>query len=183
MIKRFHHVKENSENVNYRGYIYKRSLKYSARVYPEKIGKLFIDSMKVGVQYQNRGDRRTLLGAFRFAFGEVKRRNFSSRPIEIAVRPLPAGAPQNFTGLVGEHTFKASSLKKKYLVNEAIELRVEVYGPGALENFDDPIIYHDHELEVFDTKSEIVETSESTAKKILDYTYLPDLQKNYQKKQ
>ncbi len=172
MIKRFHHVNEREEAVNYQGTIYRRGLKYSARVYPERVGKVYADPLRLRIQYQKRR-RQKPFGNFGFSFGGFTTKTIQNKKVTIEVKPLPAeSVPSNFTGLVGKHNFKISQVKNKYLVNEAIELRMEVSGPGALENLEAPIIYSDNKLEKFDTKSEIIETGKSTAKKILDYTYL-----------
>ncbi len=172
MIKRFHHINENQETVNYKGQIYRRSLKYSARVYPEIPGEIYIDPLELRIQYrQERGNNP--FGGFGFSFGRLFTKTLSSKMVPLNVRPLPKGnVPAHFTGLIGKHEFKVEQGKDKYLINEAIELRMEVNGPGALENFEAPLLYDDDKLEKFDVKSEVIETGKSTAKKIFDYTYL-----------
>ena len=182
MIKRFHNVKENRERVNYQGELYTRSLKYSARVYPEKIGTVYIDPMRIKIHSPYPEGRHSLLGAFRMALGQTKKRTLRSRSVPIKVKPIPGKMPSNFTGLVGKHTFKIFDIKEKYLVNEAIELRMEITGLGALENFDDIALYKDPHLEVFETKSEVVELNSSLAKKVVDYTYLPRDEINQEKR-
>ena len=172
MIKRFHHINENEETVNYKGVIYRRSLKYSARIYPEAVGKAYIDSLDLRVQYrQERGNNP--FSGFGLSFGRIFTKTLRSKRLTLEVRPLPKeNIPSHFTGLIGKHEFKIDQRKTKYLVNEAIELRMEIHGPGALENFEAPGLYSDSALEKFDVKSEIVETGKSTAKKVFDYTYL-----------
>ena len=50
-IKRFHMInREVTTTVEYMGEIYKKSLKYSARIYPEKTGRAYIDPLKLRVQ-------------------------------------------------------------------------------------------------------------------------------------
>ena len=168
MIKRFHHVEESGETVNYRGAIYKRILKYSVRVYPNKTGKVKIGALKMRIQYSRRGDRFSIMG-----FGRSSTTLVRNQRIAIEVMPLPTeNLPSNFTGLVGPHTFTLSQAKSKFLVNEAIEVRLEISGSGALENMDGPVLYNDSKLEKFDTRNELIETDKSNAKKVFDYTYL-----------
>ena len=173
-LKRFYFPNEKIERVNFNGMPYKRSLKYSARLYPEKVGILEIDSLKLKVRHiHRRGGNfsKIVLGSpFRTSY---KVKILENRPIKVNVRPIPTeGRPKDFTGLVGEHIFKISINKTKFLVNEAIELKFEIEGEGALEKYDAPIIYNHSELEEFDKKSKIERITNARSKKIFDYTFL-----------
>lgn len=170
-IKRFHKVVDKEEAVQYEGFVYRRSLKYSARVYPEKVGKLYIDPLRLNIQYASSSGNP--FGSFGMAFNRFRSKGVSSKKIEVQVAPLPSeGVPINFTGLVGEHEFRLISNKQKYVVNEAIEAKLEVIGPGALEKMEAPKIYKDGALEQFDTKSEFFEVGMTSGRKVFDYTYL-----------
>lgn len=167
-IKRFHHINAPVETVQYKGQVLKRLLIYSARVYPEKVGAAVLDPMKISVQiYEND------YSGFGFGSQRYKNKDISSPRVEMEVLPLPSeGVPSSFTGLVGEHDFSLSISKTKYLVNEPIEIKLEVKGKGAVENFDAPVIYTDNNLEQFDTKSEVKELDSQSAKKLFEYTLL-----------
>lgn len=170
-IKRFYMPQNERETVEYRGAVYRRSLEYSARVYAEKVGKLKIDPLRLKFQYTEYRDNRNL-GNFGFSFGRPKIKSLSSEPVTINVLPLPEGQPQGFTGLIGQHDFKIKVNKNRFLVNEAIEVKLEITGPGALENYPAPTLYQDPSLEMFDTKSELSEIDKSNGKKVFEYTYL-----------
>ncbi len=168
-IKRFHHINSPVETVQYKGQVLKRILAYSARLYPEKTGHAVLDPMKISVQMIE----NDYSSGFGFGNQRYKNKDLSSANVEIEVLPLPAeGVPASFTGLVGEHEFNLSVPKTKYLVNEPIEVKLEVKGKGALENFDAPVIYSDKNLEAFDTKSEVAEIGTQAAKKLFEYTLL-----------
>jgi hypothetical protein len=62
--------------------------------------------------------------------------------------------------------------REKYLVNEPIEVKLEVAGPGALENLSPPTILQSQSLENFDTESEFEEIDKQMARKTFEYTYL-----------
>lgn len=178
-IKRFHKVNEREERVNVNGSVYRKSLKYSARVYPEKTGKVFIDPLRLNLQYST--TRNNPFGSFGQLFNRIKSKGVSSSKVSINVLPLPGDdVPPHFTGLVGEHDFKFIGPKPRYLVNEAIEAKLEVTGPGALEKMNAPIIYQHDALEQFDTKSEFVEVGRSAGRKVFDYTYLARAAANIQ---
>lgn len=173
-LKRFHKVEENPESVEYQGTIYRRVLSYSARVYPESVGNAYIDPLRLKVQYAARRRRNNSpFGGLGLSFREYRNKSVSSKKIKIEVKPIPSiNVPPDFTGLVGRHDFKLQIAKNKFLVNEAIEFKLEVVGGGALENFDAPNIYSNKKLENFDTKSEVEVLNKGIARKLFDYTYL-----------
>lgn len=170
-IKRFYMTSDHHETVEFDGTVYRRRKAYSARVYPETTGELKVDPIQLRIQYSDR-----VSGGFGgFGFGNVQSqtRTLRSDLVTINVKPLPAeGVPKNFTGLVGEHKFRLEVPRDKFVTNEVVDVRLEVEGPGALENMSAPIIYDDKNLEVFDTKSEFRETSEASAKKTFNYTFI-----------
>ncbi|MBC7714335.1 MAG: BatD family protein, partial [Rhizobacter sp.] len=167
-IKRFHHINSPVETVQYKGQVLKRILAYSARLYAEKVGNAVLDPMKISVQMIENE-----YGGFGFGNQRYKNKDLASPSVEIEVLPLPTeGVPASFTGLIGEHEFNLSVPKNKYLVNEPIEIKLEVKGKGAVENFDAPTIYTDNNLEAFDTKSEVTELGTQAAKKVFEYTML-----------
>jgi hypothetical protein len=171
-IKRFHHINAPVETVQYHGEVMKRILAYSARIYPEKAGPATIDPMIISVQLvQN--VYNSPFGGFGMGSQRVKNADLASKPISIEVLPLPSEhVPPGFTGLVGDHDFVLTPGKDKYLVNEPIELKLEVRGKGALEKFEAPVLYTDGALEQFDTKGDMSEVGNSSAKKVFEYTYL-----------
>lgn len=172
-IKRFHKNINNSETVQVDGVIYKRTLVYSARMYPEKIGVATVDPMRVNIQYSDMNNQSPF-GTFGLQLGRYREQTLSSKPLKLKINAIPAeNAPANYTGLVGEHKFELNQAESKFLVNQAIELRLTIEGEGALEKVDAPQIYKHPDLEQFDTRSEVVELGDKLARKQFDYTLLP----------
>ena len=172
-IKRFYSPKQKIERVEYNGEIYERTLQYSARLYPEKPGLVKIDPLILKVQYFS-SNKRNPYFTFGFSSGRMKTKIIQNKVININVNPIPLkNRPDNFTGLVGDHKFKIFLNKKKFLVNEAIEVKIEIEGKGALENYDAPVIYQHNDLEEFDKKGRIIHLNTILAKKVFDYTFLP----------
>lgn len=174
-IKRFHNIQPTIEQANYNGAVFYRRLLYSARLFPEKTGDLILDPLRITFQYydtQKSFDSFGGFGAFGFPSRNTEQKTLSSKAVTISVRAVP-GPPNDFTGLIGNHEFKLEMAREKVLVNEPIELKFTVEGPGALENFEGPKLYQDAHLEEFDSKSEISELNLSRARKTFDYTYLP----------
>ncbi len=159
-------IKEQSDMVEYGGEIYQRTLVYLLRAYPEKVGKLTIDSLRFKITAPS-----SMYGIN--GYGGMQSKNIASRPVDINVRDIPStNVPSDFTGLVGEHDFKLIQKQTKYLANDPIIIKLEVTGHGALEKYEAPAIYQHSSLETFDTKSEFLVLSERLAKKVFDYTYL-----------
>jgi hypothetical protein len=175
-IKRFHSVKPTTETVTYKGNVYRRRLFYSARVYPEKIGNLKLDPLRVTIQFYDTTDRPDPFGgfgAFGFRARNTRQVSVSSKEVTIKVKDFPKkGKPADFTGLVGDHQFKVEINRNKILINEAVELKFTVEGPGALEHFDAPPLYKTSALEEFDTSSDLTEIGITRSRKTFDYTYL-----------
>lgn len=170
-LKRFHMVNEVVETVRFQGELYRRSLKYSARLFAQKAGEATIDPIKLKVQYSSNRNR----GAFGFGIqlGQYRTRSFQSKKLKINVMSLPTdNVPPYFSGLVGKHDYKLIIPRNKYVVNEAIEAKLEVKGVGALEALDPPEIFSNPNLEEFDTKGELQAINQQMHKKTFEYTYL-----------
>lgn len=172
-LKRFFNKPEPSRNVEYGGEVFRRELLYAARLFPEKAGKYFVDPIRLRVQYGAQVNNDPFSN-FGFGFQRMKTKSAASRKIPIEVLPLPEAPPNtNFTGLVGEHDFKVVQAKNRYLVNEAIELKFEVTGGGALEAYEGPKLYTHGSLEDFETNSDLRVLNADRATKVYEYTYLP----------
>lgn len=164
--------KTQAERVNLNGEIYERVLQYTARLYPLKVGKSYIDSLSLKVLLHD--TQRTMFGGFGLSLSRPTPRDINSERIEINVLPIPAdNVPQNFTGLVGDHEIIFEINRNKFLVNEPVETKLIIEGPGALENFDPPQLFKNDALEQFDIKSSVNTVSLDKGRKIFEYTYLP----------
>ena len=152
------------ESVKYDGHMLKRSILYSARIYPQKTGTLKIDAIDVSVEYMS------------YQLGRGRTRvvdRFRSKPLSLEVVDLPDdNEKKNFSGLVGKHKFKLTTKKEKYFVNEPVELTLEVTGPGELEQLAAPKLFGGSNLEEFEVKTDLQELDEFSAKKIFEYVFL-----------
>ena len=171
-LKRFKNVDETPERVERGGLIYQRSKQYSARLFAEKTGELVIDPLKLQVSVG-------FGGAGGFGLRDMRNVTLSSSPIRVKISEPPVDSiAEGFTGLIGEHTFSLIMNKTKFLVNEPVEVKLEIVGPGLLEKMDDPVLFSHPDLESFDTRSEIQEIAQDKSRKVLEYTYLPRGQMN-----
>jgi hypothetical protein len=170
-LKRFIQEPERTERVSVDGHVFLRSQIYAAKLFPEKPGTLKIDSLGLSATYpvSRPGDP---FGAFGFS-RELKTRTLNSETVTIDVNPLPAPVPPHFTGLVGKHDFQLELNQSRLIVNEPLEVKLTVTGPGALENFEAPDILKHPGLEEFESNGDLKIADANTATKIFDYTFLP----------
>lgn len=169
-LKRFLQEPEKTERVSVDGDIYMRTQIYSAKLYPEKIGELKVDSLQISATYPNSVSNDPF-GAFGIN-RNLRTRTISSEVVKINVRPLPAPSPANFTGLVGQHDFQLQMGQNKLIVNEPLEIKLTVSGVGALENLEAPSLISHPGLEEFETNGDLKISNANQATKVFDYTFL-----------
>lgn len=171
MIKRIHMPGRDSvETVKYQGQIYRRMYIYGARIFPQREGRVFVDPIKIRVQYTR---DRAGGSPFGMRTREYATRSVISQQVEIKTKPLPVeGVPASFVGLVGRHELEVSDIHPRHLVNEPIEIQLKISGGGALEEFSAPNLYNEDFLEEFDRQSSLSEVSFSEAQKVFNYIFL-----------
>ena len=170
-LKRFMQEPERTERVSVDGQVYLRSQIYAAKLFPEKIGQLKVDSLSLSATYpvSRAGDPFGAFGLSR----ELKTRTLNSESISIEVDPLPVPVPPHFTGLIGKHEFELEVGQARLIVNEPLTLKLTVTGPGALENFEAPTMIKHPGLEEFESNGDLKIADANEATKIFDYTFLP----------
>lgn len=171
-LKRLNTGQGASERVYHNNRSYVRILLYSVRLFPNKVGKLVLDPIKLRIQYA-RGGRENPFSVFGFGLRNVKRSHLRTPTVKINVLPLPTkNKPKNFTNLVGDHEFSLKMNKNKFIVNEPIEFTLEAKGTGALELFEAPPIFQNGNLEEFEKTSNFQLEQNNRASKKFSYTYL-----------
>lgn len=169
-LKRFLQEPDRMERVSVDGEIFLRSQIYAAKLFPEKVGDLKVDPLTISVTYQVAG-RNDPFGSFGLQ-REFRTRTFNSEQVIVKVKPLPQPVPDHFTGLVGKHDFNLNFSQSKLIVNEPLEVRLTVSGPGALENLEAPVLLRDPALEEFETTGDLKITDPELATKTFQYTFL-----------
>ncbi len=171
-MKRFLQESTRPERVNYKGEMYERRILYSMVIFPDKTGKMKIDPLIAEVSFPTRTSdspfNRLGLGIRNYS-----KRSFSSPMEEINVLPLPDGAPEGFTGLVGQHEFSLSVSRDKYLVNEPVEIKLTVKGQGNLEDYDVRELINNENFETFENSANLETSNSLFSSKEFNLTYLP----------
>jgi len=113
---------------------------------PTKSGSLQIPPFKF--KYTKRGEPKIVeekkqMGGMSFHSQSIKQESIeaeaSSPIININVKPLPAeGRPANFSGMVGNYSFKADFDRTELKVGEALTLSVDIKGDGTPGTLTDP---------------------------------------------
>jgi hypothetical protein len=163
------------ENVN--GEIYGTGVLKKYLLFPQKTGKITIDPFEVDciVRQKVESQSRSIFDDF---FGSYKnvRMPLSSDPVQINVRSLPSGQPDNFTGGVGSFELSASLDKNSVKTNEGVTLNLKISGSGNLKVLEPPEVNFPPDLEVYDPKiSDDINISESgaTGTKSIEYLVIP----------
>ena len=82
-------------------------------------------------------------------------RDFSTEPLSIDIKPLPAGAPASFGGAVGTYSVLASADRSEARTGEAVNFSVTITGSGNLKAVTAPKLPDLADFKVFDTMSSL----------------------------
>ncbi len=85
-------------------------------------------------------------------FSQSKKVEVVGRPLKIVVKPLPAGAPADFDGLVGDFSVVAETSVDQPKTNEAFSYTISVSGTGNLHIIDQPELEFPPGFELFDVQ-------------------------------
>ncbi len=161
----------------YNGEVYGTGVIQKFLLYPQKSGELTISPFKIECLYQkpSRNQPRSIFDDF-FGNYETYRQNLVSDEVKIQVDPLPAGAPAEFTGAVGQFKASASIDKAQLKTNEAITYKIVVSGRGNLKMINAPELDLPSNFEVYDPKiTENIKNQEggSLGRKTFEYYLIP----------
>ncbi len=105
-----------------------------------------------------------------------KSREFSTEDLRLEIKPLPPGAPQNFSGAVGNYAVSASADRGDAKTGEPVNFSVTVAGSGNLKAVTAPPLPEMPDFKVFDTMSSLDVKKEGDligGKKTFTYILVP----------
>jgi hypothetical protein len=166
-------VLEHYNGKNYRTAVLKQTV-----LYPQRPGKITIESGKyeaiVRVRTQKRV--RSLFGDFLDTYQDVKK-ELISPATTIDVKPLPSGKPASFAGAVGNYTMKTAINSNQVKTNEAVTVTVTLSGNGNIKLAKNPEVTFPNDFEVYDPKiadNKIkTTTAGSSGTKVIEYMAIP----------
>jgi len=130
-------VREGSTEIDGRSYLYSE---IKTALFPVQTGRLVVGPATVRCQVPRGLPEQFQPDFFDrfFAMSSPQTLTLTTEPLALDVEPLPAGRPDEFTGIVGRITAKASVDRVEAKVGEAVTLTVTVAGSGNLKSVPDP---------------------------------------------
>ena len=164
---------ENYNGTNYRTAVIKQTV-----LYPQRSGKITIESGKYEVIVRMRSQRqsRSFFDDFFDNYHDIKK-ELTTAATTIDVKPLPSGKPASFSGSVGNYTMKASISSNNIKTNEAVTVTVELNGSGNIKLLKNPEVIFPNDFEVYDPKIDNnnikTTTAGSSGTKKIEYMAIP----------
>ncbi len=144
--------------IPYRAYLLKRKA-----LFPTRAGTLKIEPVEADITT-----------GYLFAGHRVHRKG---NPVEIEVKPLPPGAPANFSSTnVGRWRISAEAVPTRVRLGEPITLRVAVEGQGNLKNLTVPSLGAPASFRVYDptTTDKVTHRNDALGgKRVQEYLVMP----------
>jgi hypothetical protein len=165
------------ENIN--GVIYNTALLDKVLLYPQRTGKLKIESAKIDAIIRKKVQKRGRRNVFDDFFGggyQQFRVPLKSKSITIDVKELPSNKPASFTGAVGSFTVNAEIDNTELKVNDALTFKIKISGKGNIKLIKDPELEFPHDFDVWEPKvnNKITNTTSGTkGSKIYEYVIQP----------
>ncbi len=104
-------------------------------VFPTRPGELSIDPLKIAADVQSPDADPFSNPLFTRTYSTVER---ASPAVNIISKPLPADAPDGFTGAVGRYSLSAELSRSELEVGEAVQLTVTIEGRGNIALIEAP---------------------------------------------
>lgn len=173
--------KQYKEYLNGKQYIVAEIRKVA--LFPQESGKLNVEPLEVEAIAQIQTQRRRTNSIFDFfddpfssSVQNVKK-VLKANNLTINAKPLPsANKPEDFTGAVGNFTFRSDIDKTELKANEAVNLKFTISGRGNIKLIDKLNIVFPTDFETYDPKiSDNINTSDNgvSGTKTFDYLIIP----------
>jgi hypothetical protein len=191
LMKDLQQYPQYNETVNGKKYIVAEVRKIA--LFPQKTGTLTLAPLEQEVVYSVKVKSRSPFADDPFFSNDPFFKNFfddsnfgvdqnvektlKSNSLSIQVKPLPQqNRPIDFTGAVGQFTFKSDLDRNQLKANEAVTLKLTVSGSGNLNLIEKPNIVFPPDFEVYDPK--ITDNIHSTTSgisgsRIFEYLVIP----------
>lgn len=168
-----------TETVN--GKQYRVAEIHKEAVFPQRSGEIVTKPMEfqilARVQDNSSRSRDPFESFFNDSFfgGRTVRRNLTSDPVTLEVKPLPqSDKPVAFSGAVGDFSIESEIDRTEVLVNDAINLTLKIRGQGNVKLVDPPAMKFPPDFEVYDPEidTDIRTSSQSGVSGTKTFKYL-----------
>ena len=163
-----------NEIETYRGQDYMTAILKRCIIFPQKSGKLTINSGNYDisvVQYDN-----VNMGMFQVRQPHETKIKVSSNTGTIDILPLPSPKPEGFNGAVGTFTIDSRLVGNSFRTNDPATLIYTISGTGNVKYLKEPQIDFPSEFEQYTPKSDIktsVSGNEVSGSMTVEYTFVP----------
>jgi hypothetical protein len=163
------------ENVN--GKIFNTAVIKKVILFPQKTGEIIIDPFKLEtyIRQQTNRPRSPFDDFFGNSYSNVVK-PLVSNTAKIQVKDLPPGAPEGYSGAVGNLEIKAEIDKQEAVTNDALTFKVIVSGNGNVQLIDAPRINFPPDFETYDPKIQTNVTNSvngQSGSKTFEYLLIP----------
>ena len=169
-----------NEIETYRGQDYMTAILKRCIIFPQKSGKLTINSGNYDisvVQYDN-----VNMGMFQVRQPRETKIKVSSNTGSIDILPLPSPKPEGFNGAVGQFTVDSRLVGNSFRTNDPATLIYTISGTGNIKYLKEPQIDFPTEFEQYTPKSDIktsVSGNEVSGTTTVEYTFVPQSVGNF----
>lgn len=163
---------ENYNNRNYRSVILKQTV-----LYPQRSGKITIESGKFDAVVRVRSEQRvrSFFDDFFDSYRDVSK-TLTTNPVTIDVKPLPAGKPASYAGAVGDFKMTSEISSDNMKANEAVTIKVNITGTGNIKLIKNPEVTFPNDFDIFDPKIDLNTQNTAsgvTGTKSIEYMAIP----------
>jgi len=142
-----------TELEHYNGRNYQVATLYRTLLFPQRSGDIVIDpaQFEALLRVQNRAQVRSIFDDFFGSYTTVTK-TLKAPGVTIHVAELPAGKPTDFSGGVGQFSFKSQISSTELQANEAVTLTLTIQGAGNMKLLKTPAVDWPEGFEVYDPK-------------------------------
>lgn len=174
LIEEDNNVAQITDTEHYNGQNYLTAVLKKYIIFPQKTGKLTINSGKYDInviQYE-----RVNMGYFSTARPVQKTVHVNPGNLTVNILPLPEPVPADFSGAVGSYRLESDISSKSLRTNEAASITLKISGNGDIKYIKDPEVVFPDEFELYTPKSDIssrVSGGTLSGTATFEYTFVP----------
>ncbi len=167
-------IAQTTDTEHYNGQNYLTAVLKKYIIFPQKTGKLTINSGNYDitvVQYE-----RVNMGFFATSRPVEKTVHVNPGNLSINILPLPEPQPANFSGAVGQFKIDSNLSSSSLRTNEAASLNITISGTGNIKYLKEPHIDFPTEFEQYTPKVDIssrIAGNNVTGSTGIEYTFVP----------
>lgn len=140
---------------NYNGKNYNIATIKQTVLYPQRSGKITIESGKFNVLVRMKAKKqaRSFFDDIFDTHEDVKK-ELTTSPLTVNVKPLPSGEPASFSGAVGNYTMDATINSNRVKTNEAVTIKLTVNGNGNIKLLKKPDVIFPNGFDIYDPQTD-----------------------------